>query len=75
MRLVAELFWDANFQRKYAILMNSCSQMGIKLDPKLEFAGHRIQLFCSSFGRQGCPSSAKGAKKVSKMMPKVPKMK
>ena len=73
MRLIAELFWEANFHRTYAILINRCSQMGAELEPKLEHAGERIYLF-SPLGRQGCPSSAKGAKKVPKVVPKVPKM-
>ena len=47
--------------------------MGARLEPKLELAGCRIYLF-SPLGRPGCPSSAKGAKKVPKVVPKVPKM-
>ena len=73
MRWIVDLFWETIFLRKYAILMKNGSQMGAKLEPKLELAGCHIYSF-SPLGRAGCPSSAKGAKKVSKMMPKVPKM-
>ena len=53
--------------------MKHGSQMGAKLEPKWALAGDRIYSF-SPLGRQGCPSSAKGAKKVLKVLPKVPKM-
>ena len=42
MCLIAELFWEANFQRTYAILMKNDSQMGAKLEPKLELAGNQF---------------------------------
>ena len=70
--MIAELFWEATFQRKYAILTKNDSQMGAELAPKWALADRPNSLFLP-LGRQGCASGAKSAKKVPKVTPRTPK--